>query len=321
MANIIIFFTDGNATAGITDTPGILDHISTLKTIYEVEGLNIFTFGIGNDVNQQLLASIASQNNGIVEFLENNELQEVISHFYLTIQNPVLLDVQMEFDPPVIIETYPKELPNLFKGQQLIIAGRYQEAVPVEVTFSGHAYGNPISYNYILNLEDTQVSELQFLPRLWAKKKIEYLQNEYYLAGTNSNQADIIQDDIINTSLCYGVLSSFTSFEDNTGITSVEEIEEPTIDGLSLKNYPNPFTDYTIFEFQVEEDIYDTIIINIYDISGKLIYQKELFIGAAGQYEFRWDGTDLSFFEVPTGMYVFKVQVGEQVLDGKLIKY
>src|SRR5258706_11247468 len=57
-ANIIIFLTDGMATAGITNTEGILDAVSQAVDVAETN-IFLFTFGIGHDVNKKLLTLLA----------------------------------------------------------------------------------------------------------------------------------------------------------------------------------------------------------------------------------------------------------------------
>ena len=120
-ANIVIFLTDGVPTAGITSTNDLLAHITTVvtqvqKTIY------LFAFGIGADVNQQLLTLLASQNNCRAEFLGNDELESRITDFYNSIRNPVLVNTRVSFNSELISELYPNPLPNLYKGQQLIVS-------------------------------------------------------------------------------------------------------------------------------------------------------------------------------------------------------
>ncbi|MFK7774417.1 MAG: VWA domain-containing protein [Saprospiraceae bacterium] len=102
-ASIILFFTDGIASNSTTD---ILQGVSNAITINNVEDLSIFSFGIGDDVNKQLLTLLATQNNGFAEFVDNQALAEVISQFYLTVQNPVLLNTTITFSPEVVIEAY-----------------------------------------------------------------------------------------------------------------------------------------------------------------------------------------------------------------------
>jgi len=188
-ANIIIFFTDGHATSGsTTSTDGIVNVVDNLQAHNETD-VFIFTFGIGPSVNKQLLTRLASNNNGFAEFLGSDELESRISSFYLTIRNPVLLNTQLTFEPAVATEPYPKKLPNLYKGQQLLISGRYSVAQTVGVTLSGEAFGKHIAYNYDMVLSDSAVQKNQFLTKIWAKAKIEHLLVEYYSLHEGSEQA------------------------------------------------------------------------------------------------------------------------------------
>lgn len=59
-ANIIIFFTDGQATSGITNTTQLLAHVRNLIVSTETN-IFLYCFGIGSDVNVQLLTLLGSQ--------------------------------------------------------------------------------------------------------------------------------------------------------------------------------------------------------------------------------------------------------------------
>ena len=321
-ANIIIFFTDGQATSGITSTPGILEHVHNLIVANEVEGLSIFTFGVGSGANKQLLTLLANNNLGLSEFLESSDLQTTISNFYLTIQNPVLLYPQMTFSPPVIVETHPEQLPNLFKGQQLIVVGRYDEPTDVNVHFSGLAFGQQVAYDYTIPLADSSVQSLQFLPRLWAKQKMKDLYQQFFTYPTGSAEAMAIEASIVEISLCYGVISPFTSFEDNTGGGGVTETSErlSPVNGLEVVVLPNPFRDKVTFLFQASNDIFKTAQLEIYDAKGRLVKVLVIQINAAGEYSLNWDGTDSSGLQLSPGFFTFKIILGDKIAAGKLVK-
>ncbi|QQS36087.1 MAG: VWA domain-containing protein [Ignavibacteriales bacterium] len=210
-ANIIIFLTDGQPTTGLTNTQQILNYVDSLVTQLEAT-IMLNTFGIGSDVNVQLLTLLAANNNGLAEFLGNDQLESRITEFYLKIRNPVLLNTQMVFTPNVLYEVYPDPMPNLYIGQQMLAAGRYDEAPPVSLTFSGTRYGQPVQYNYQLELVDTSIADYQFIPKVWAKKKIENLLVTYYSLNPNTPQAIALKNQIIWLSIKYGVLSPFTTF-------------------------------------------------------------------------------------------------------------
>ncbi len=321
-AKIIIFFTDGQASAGITDTPGILNHINILVNDNEVEDLSIFTFGIGAGANQQLLTLIALQNNGLSEFLGSEELLEAISTFYLTIQNPVLLNTEMFFDPNLVTETYPNPLPNLFKGQQLIVVGRYQQADSVDVHFGGTAFGEDVTYDYGIDLSGESDSVLQFLPRLWAKRKMESLYFEFFAQAPNSAEAQLLEDSISNISLCYGVISPFTSFEDNSGGGTTVSEHTPSEDlGKKIKVIPNPFYNKVEFIFTIPTHLSNELItIEIVDISGKVIYQNQLIGNGLSNWSINWDGRTSHGIESSAGIYFVRIKVGDIIYRTKIVK-
>ncbi|MGK0364797.1 MAG: Ca-activated chloride channel family protein [Saprospiraceae bacterium] len=304
-AQIIIFFTDGEASAGITDTNGILAHVTSVVSTSDVPNLSIFTFGIGESVNQQLLTLLALQNNGLVVFLENDELTAVLSEFYLTIQNPVLLNTQMTFDPPIVIEDYPQPLPNLFKGQQLIVVGRYSQASEVNVQLTGTAFGEIVEYNYSLNLADTTVQSLSFLPRLWAKKKMEYLYNELYSLPFGDPEQEILSDSIVNTSFCYGVLSPLTSFTDDTdtgGGGSTTETSRLFPSEMILNITPNPSSTQSFITFKTETDKQE-FFLKVSDSSGHFITEFHATRVGVNEFVAVWDGLKNDGQRVNAGIY------------------
>jgi Ca-activated chloride channel family protein len=319
VANIIIFLTDGQATTGITSTPGILQHIQDQITLNEVTNLSIHTFGIGDDVNQQLLSQIASQNNGLCQFLENEELLTAITEFYNMIRNPVLLNPQMTIDPAIIVEAYPSPLPNLYLGQQLVMTGRYAAADSVTVVFSGDAFGIYQEYTYGINLADTNLSQYQFLTKLWAKQKMENLYILYFTYDPTSPEAEEIKNEIIDISICYNVISPFTSYTGG-GTVFIEEggmaASDPEDAWCTV--FPNPFTSHTTFRLDVRDNSGQPVLIRIYDNTGKQLIILRLEVNGHGTYEISWDGRDAAGIPVGKGIYFYTVTIGGSVYSGKI---
>lgn len=209
--NIIIFFTDGEATAGITSTATLVEYVNQRNGEKNVQ---IFPFGIGNDVNKQLLGLLADDNNGVVEFLENSDIIEKITDFYNTIRNPVLINATVEFDPDIIYMITPKKLPNLYKGSQMIVSGRYNttEYEWLDVTLKGMAFGKEVEYNYTMRLANEYIEKNAVVPKIWAKQTIKDYLAEYYRYNENSDTAKIIKSKIQDLSVKYNILTQFTSF-------------------------------------------------------------------------------------------------------------
>jgi len=321
-AKIVIFFTDGQATAGITSTDGIASHVSNLVNSYAPD-LNLFTFGIGLGANKQLLSRLATQNDGLSAFLDDKDLNQTISNFYLTIQNPVLLNTSMTFDPPILLESFPNTLPNLYKGQQLIIVGRYQNAGPVTITLNGTAFGNPVTYQYGLVLSDSTVEENQFLPKIWAKKKMENLLRKYYTLSPDSSEAQKIKEKITELSICYNVISPFTSFSSfpNSGTTTAIEEEEDNIlfSDSRIKVYPNPFNEVITIELKFLQSKNSNVVIEIFDIYGRLIAVIKEDLDNFNN-TIVWDGKINEKEVIKQGTYFLKINIDGEEIHRKIIK-
>jgi Ca-activated chloride channel family protein len=325
-ANIIIFLTDGLPTAGITDLPTLATYIDGLIKSSE-RRISVFSFGIGFDANRQLLSLISSQHNGVAEFLGNDELYSRITDFYRTIRNPVLLDSHISFSPSVVTEVFPDSLPNLYKGKQMIVTGRYQHGAPVQITLRGTAYGKAVSYGYPVELADTPAIGYQFLQKIWAKQKIESLLVHYYSMDPGSEAANALKNQIIAISQAYGVITEFTSYTDRgspigLGGTGVEKgkVGSALISSQFelLGNYPNPFNPSTTIRIRLNANYAGVIVIRVYNIVGQLIRTLRLVATGPGVYEVNWDGLSEKGVTVSSGAYFYAVELHNTIHMGRM---
>jgi Ca-activated chloride channel family protein len=322
-ANIIIFFTDGEQTSGIIDTDELTDYIDYL-IIQSEKQISVFTFGIGSYTNERLLTTIANNNSGICEFLANSELEDVITDFYLMIRNPVLLNTGVTFSPAIINELYPGQLPNLYKGQQMILVGRYEEAAGLTATITGNAYSSSVEYIYYPELSDTANSQYQFLTKLWAKKKIEDLLIDYYLNLDNTSIAESIKEETIDISLNYGVISPFTSFtggggDEPTGIfIETPNIAEEENKLFNIKSiYPNPCSEIVEIVFEVKTPVNALAYIKLIDSSGKVVFSDSKLVNGINIYRYLLDINEL--YDIHSGLYYVLIEFDGVVIGDKLI--
>jgi len=87
----------------------------------------IFTFGIGNEINTHLLDKITEVTKATRTYISPNEDIEIkISNFFDKVQSPVLTNLSLTFGSGLkIFQSYPKNLPDLFKGSSITVFGRY----------------------------------------------------------------------------------------------------------------------------------------------------------------------------------------------------
>jgi Ca-activated chloride channel family protein len=200
----ILFLTDGQPTEGEVNIPAILGNV----TVNAPDGIRLFSFGVGDDVDTVLLDTIAQQNHGASVYVRPGEaLDQAVGELYGKISTPVLTDLSLIVDGAQIEELFPAPLPDLYAGSQAIIAGRYRVGGPVTITLSGQVNGEQQSFIYegqSLSTEGGQES----LPRLWATRKIGYLLTQIRLYGENSEWVQAIVD----LSVRFGIVTPYTSY-------------------------------------------------------------------------------------------------------------
>ena len=320
-ASIIIFFTDGEANQGIYGTPALVQHVSNLVHQCEVD-LNLFNFGIGSSVNEQLLTLLALENGGMARFLGDNDLETEITSFYNIIANPVLINPQISFGAEAAIsEVYPNPLPNVYKGYQMLVSGRYLYGGNTDINFTGQAYNNIVTYDYDMELATSLVTEKQFLTKIWAKMKIEYLMGMYYSHPASSQEAQWYRQQIIDISLAYGVLSIFTSFTGGEPDAIEDDVATPDVTPAYILrgNFPNPFNPSTVIRFAVTNSAKRLVKVKIYNLRGQVVRTLALHVDGKGEYEVFWDGTDMKGMLQPSAVYFYVIDFGDTQLSGKMV--
>ncbi len=201
---IIIFLTDGLPTEGETETEDILDNIRRNAA----ENVRLFAFGVGYDVDTFLLDTLAQENRGATNYVTPGEpIDEIISAFYGKVSLPVLTDLELDFGEITTFDRYPEELPDLFAGTQLLIVGRYKNPGYEAVELTGMVNGEKLRFRYP-DQRFRSSGGPDFLPRLWATRKIGSLLNKIRLQGPDEE----LVDQIVKLSIRYGIVTPYTSY-------------------------------------------------------------------------------------------------------------
>src|SRR4029079_19528454 len=112
--------------------------------------MRLFTFGVGYDVNTILLDTLSKEMGGRSTYvLPEEHIDEAVSSFYQGISLPVLTNVSVEFSGKAVTDDiYPYPLPDLFAGEQLVVAGRYHDGGDVDVILRGEINGKKQEFRY-----------------------------------------------------------------------------------------------------------------------------------------------------------------------------
>lgn len=203
----ILFLTDGQPTQGEMDASAIIRN--ALNNLPAARTPRLFTFGVGYDVNTDLLDVLAAELRGSSQYVAPDAaIDEAVSNFYARVSTPVLADIDIDFGADIQIEeVYPHPLPDLFAGEQLVAVGRYREGATVEVSLAGQVNGDPRLYVYP-GRELAVAGGDPFVARLWATRKIGHLLGEIRRSGP----AEELIEAIIDLSLRYGVITPYTAY-------------------------------------------------------------------------------------------------------------
>lgn len=209
---VVIFLTDGLPTVGETDNDRI---IAAAK---EKSGghARVFCIGIGTDVNTHLLDSIAGDTGAQTQYvLPEEDIETKVSNFYAKIKDPVLSRPRLILPESIgASRIHPGHLPDLFKGDQLVVVGRYKTDGKARISLEGVANGKKQTHAFPVRFGDSP-NEYDFIPRLWATRRVGWLLDEIRLHGENPET----KDEVTQLAREYGIVTPFTSYlivEDET---------------------------------------------------------------------------------------------------------
>ena len=202
----IVFLTDGLPTVGNRNEDQIL--ASVAKAAGD-RAIRIFCFGVGTDVNTHLLDQLAQRTRAASQYvLPNEDLELKVSAFFAKISQPVLANVKLRVGGDVqLTKVHPTELPDLFKGEQLVVFGRYIGHGDAALSLTGTFNGEPRTFTYNARFAD-RAREHEFIPRLWATRRVGYLLDQIRLHGENRE----LRDEVTELARRYGIVTPYTAY-------------------------------------------------------------------------------------------------------------
>jgi Ca-activated chloride channel family protein len=218
----VMFITDGHPTVGATDEASITKNAKVANK----NKSRVFTFGVGEDLNARLLEKVAQEGAGVSDFMRGGKEFEVkVSAFYDKVSHPVLADVTLDLSAFGAFDVYPKQMPDLFKGSQLVVMGRYRNPGDMAVTLKGSVNGSPKVHEYRATASK-QSREQDFIPRLWAIRKVGYLLDEVRLNGERPE----LKQEVIALGKKFGIVTPYTSYlvvEDQPMVANRPQMPRP----------------------------------------------------------------------------------------------
>lgn len=212
--NYILFLTDGLPTVGQTNELQITADAKSANK----HRARVFCFGVGYDVNSRLLERLSMGNAGTSTYVKpDDNIEGAVGAFYSKLTVPVLTNIKVELTGTSLNRTYPRDIPDLFQGSQLVISGRYTESGKSTLVLTGKVGEESIRYEFPVNLAAPgEGSDRDYIETLWASRRIVDLLDQIDLNGRNQ---ELIKE-LVGLSTKYGILTPYTSYlaDENTPI-------------------------------------------------------------------------------------------------------
>jgi Ca-activated chloride channel family protein len=214
----VLFMTDGLPTVGKTDEGTILKDVEKAAPGH----VRLFSFGVGYDANVRLLDKLSQANSGRSDYVKPNEpVERKISSLYNKIKNPVMTDITSDITGLKLRDMYPREVGDLFDGDQLVLVGRYdcdsakdlprreQGVHHTQLVIKGRYRGETRAFEYPVTVRPAgRDSRFEFVEKLWAIRRVGYLLDQIQLHG----QSKELTDEVIRLSREYGIMTPYTAF-------------------------------------------------------------------------------------------------------------
>ena len=233
----VLFMTDGIPTVGETNEAKIVANAKGYNNIRA----RMFAFGVGYDLNARLLDKLVRDMNGISEFVRPNEdIETRVSALYSRIGSPMMTDVSLKFDVDglkpedgsAVNRSYPKDVRDLFAGEQLVVVGRYKKPGNAKIIVTGNVNGKEQRLDFPAKLVDKSNDDsFAFIEKLWAMRRVGEILDELDLKGKN----DELVKELVSLATRHGILTPYTSFmaDDRTNFRDVTSNARQATENLS----------------------------------------------------------------------------------------
>jgi Ca-activated chloride channel family protein len=204
--SLVVFLTDGLPSVGEQNPERIAD-----KAERERGQARVFAFGVGYDVNTYLLDRLSAAARGSTQYVQPGEnVEQAVATLANKVRHPVLSDLRIGDSPARLTDIYPRTLPDLFAGEELVVFGRYDAqrgGTEAPVTITGRRAGRAERYSTRARFAEHE-NDNDYIPRLWASRKLAALSQQMRLEGRDPR----VIEEIRELALRHGLLSEYTSY-------------------------------------------------------------------------------------------------------------
>ncbi len=197
---VVVLFTDGE----VGNDDEIIQYVQ-----HHRQQRRFFTFGIDTAVNSYLLARLAEVSSGRFESVSPNEkIEDKVVRQFSQIQAFYLENPEIQWGNQVKAEFFPHRLNWVCHYEPMGVVARIEGEFNRELALTGRIREKDVCF--VVAPEDITDGS-PFVERLWAKKKLDDLEN-YAQTIRENRRADSYKEEIVELSKKYQILTRLTSF-------------------------------------------------------------------------------------------------------------
>jgi len=216
---VVLFLTDGDPTAGVTNTKTIRTNVYNENKIKA----SIFALGFGFHMNFDFLTALSVENGGNSRRIyPDKDAKSQLEGFFDEISTPLLLRVRFDYPKDIVDDARvtASEFSQYYEGSELVVSGKIKEGVSsrlMAVNVRGISSNNPdVTYTVSRTLQNLTIPSNKvliedFTERLWAYMKIKQLLVELLVTDDPKEQARL-RSEALQMSLQYNFVTPLTSF-------------------------------------------------------------------------------------------------------------
>ncbi len=196
----LVLVTDGVANIGETRQRKFIELIGS-------KDIRLFTFIMGNSANRPMLQALTAVSNGFAVSVSNSDdIVGKILEATSKVTHESLHGVDLTIRGVKTADLTPKSIDSLYRGQQLVVFGRYWGDGVADIRLNGKISGQPKDYSTQIEFPAIATRNPE-LERLWAFASIEDMQAEIADFGEDAD----LQQAITDLSVEYGLVTDYTS--------------------------------------------------------------------------------------------------------------
>jgi Ca-activated chloride channel family protein len=168
----------------------------------------VFSIGVGNDVNRQMLEQVAEETGGLSAFLSRGDnFERQAKAFRRKLVRPAATGLEINIAGVQTYDIEPQKLPNLYYGSPVRVYGRYKGSGKADVQLRASVNGRELKQSVPLDFTNAEDSNPE-IGRMWAWHRIDGLLKS---ADAKGNRAGV-QDEVVRLGEGYSIATEYTSF-------------------------------------------------------------------------------------------------------------